>query len=159
VYAYKTSTTPSPCLKGTEFRAETVHSRTACANTGTYAATFCTIARGSNQGIWAGPTRSARGPRLESLSHLCRKYRRLCRFCRLCRFISTEPSIFCGLSYSRAWKRSSVRFRRELIDLYPHQTSWDGTDREPSAARFRRKAFPCRPTHGHRGQPESNRRA
>src|SRR5271165_6926273 len=50
-----------PFLRGIEFRKnEAVNSRTAGANTGTYAAARCTIARRPDQGTWADPTRSAR---------------------------------------------------------------------------------------------------
>ena len=52
-----------PLLEGIEFRKnEAVNSRTAGANTGTYAAARCTIPPRPNQGTWADPTRSARWP-------------------------------------------------------------------------------------------------
>ena len=45
-----------------------MNSRTARANTGTYAAARCTIPPRPNQGTWADPTRSARGPLVANLA-------------------------------------------------------------------------------------------
>ncbi len=72
------------------------------------------------KGVGADPTRISPWPAAKSLSHLCRKYRLLCRFCRLCRLVGTVPSTNCGLTYSMAWKRSSVRSRPGPPNLFKH---------------------------------------
>jgi len=105
-----------PLLEGIEFRKnEAVNSRTAGANTGTYAAARCTIARRPNQGTWADPTRSARGTLVANLATFWQQ------ISAIVPVLPTVPThklcAVYNLAFEMAWKPNSPPAQSKLKGL------------------------------------------